>query len=146
MTESSAVVIDAAVGIFQVIADPLSDKVDACWTNWFQEGIRVCAPRFWLNESTSVLHKIFMQNLIGEERAREALAALLSLRVELFEADEAACRAAFNWASQLSQSQADHGVYLALAEKLDASFWTADHHLVNRARQIGVDWVNWIGE
>ncbi|HEY5571595.1 MAG TPA: type II toxin-antitoxin system VapC family toxin [Anaerolineales bacterium] len=145
MTRSASVVIDAGIGVFQVIADPLSHQVDARWSDWIREGVVVCAPRLWLNETTSVLHKIFMQNIISEERALEALEALLGLGVELYEADTESCRQAFAWASRLGQHQAYDGFYLALAVKLSALFWTTDQRLVNRARQLGIDWVNWIG-
>lgn len=146
MTRSSAVVIDAGVGILQVIADPLSDQVDARWNEWVREAVSVCAPRLWLNEATSVLYKIFKQNLVSEDRGREAFDALLDLNVELYEADTEACRQAFDWATRLNQYQAYDGFYLALAEQLDAPFWTTDRRLVNRARQIGVNWVFWVGE
>lgn len=145
MIRSSVVVIDAGVGIHQVVVDPLSEKVDALWTGWIHEGMRVCAPRLWLNETTSALHKIFMQKLISETRAQEALEALLSLSVELFDVDAEACRAAFRWATRLNQYQAYDGFYLALAEQLNATFWTTDQRLVNRAHQLGIGWVNWIG-
>ena len=145
MTESS-VVIDAGVGVSQVIADSLSEKVDARWSGWIQEGVRVCAPRLWLNETTSVVHKIFMQKLLGEERAMEALEALLGLSVELHDADAETCRQAFTWATRLAEYQAYDGFYLALAAKLDVPFWTTDQHLVNRAHQLGASWVFWVGE
>ena len=146
MTRSSAVVIDAGVGVFQVIADPLSEKVDVRWSGWIEEGVSVCAPRLWLNETTSVLHKIYMKKLLTEERAMEALEALLGLSIELYDADTEACRQAFAWSTRLTQHQAYDGFYLALAEKLDVPFWTTDLHLVNRAHQLGVSWVFWVGE
>jgi predicted nucleic acid-binding protein len=146
MTRRSAVVIDAGVGILQVIADPLSEKADSHWSAWIRAGIRVCAPKLWLSETTSALHKIFMQNLISESRAREALEALLNLNIELHDVDVETCVAAFNWATSLNQYSAYDGFYLTLAEKLGAPFWTTDQRLVNRSRQLGVTWVNWIGE
>lgn len=146
MTRSSAVVIDAGVGIYQVIADPLSEKVDMRWANWIQQGVNVCAPRLWLNEVTSVLHKIYMQKLLSEERAREALDALFGLSIELYDTDSESCRQAFVWATRLGQYQAYDGFYIALAEKLDVPFWTTDQRLVNRAHQLNISWVHWIGE
>jgi predicted nucleic acid-binding protein len=146
MIKSSVAVIDASIGIFQVVADPVSEKVDARWTSWARGGIQVCAPRLWLNETTSVLHKLFMQNQISEAMAQEALDALLGLKVELYDADEEMCRTASNWATHLNQYQAYDGFYLALAGRLEAPFWTSDKRLMNRAQQIGVDWVYWIGD
>lgn len=146
MTRSSAVVIDAGMGIFQVIADPFSERVDALWSDWIREGIIVCSPTLWRNETTSVLHKVFMQHLISEEKAVEALEVLSGLGVELHDADAETSRQAFTWATRLGQYQAYDGFYLALAEKLNAPFWTTDQRLVNRAHQLGITWVKWIGE
>jgi predicted nucleic acid-binding protein len=87
-----------------------------------------------------------MQNLVSEARAKQALEALFDLNLVLFEADEEVCRAAFDWSTRLSQFSAYDGFYLALAEQLGAPFWTTDQRLVNRARQIGIRWANWIGE
>jgi predicted nucleic acid-binding protein len=62
------------------------------------------------------------------------------------------CRPAFAWASRLEQHTTydagckEHSFYLALAERLGASLWSADQRLVNRAHQLGADWVHWIGE
>lgn len=145
MTSSSSVVIDAGVGVLQVVPDPLSDRVEARWSAWVQEGIGVCAPRLWLNETTSALHKIFMQRLISEEIVLQALEAILGLGVELYDEDAETCRQAFDWATRLGQYATYDGTYLALAEKLDAPFWTTDQRLVNRVRQLGMTWVYWIG-
>lgn len=146
MPKSSTVVIDAGIGIFQVIDDPFSDLVANLWIGWIQDDLTVCAPTLWLNETTSILHKIYMQKLISEERSWEALEALLNLSIEFVTADTEMCRKAYQWASQLNQNQAYDSFYLALAEKLDAEFWTTDQRLVNRARQINIDWAHWIGE
>ena len=144
--KSSAVVIDAGLGILQVIADPRSGRSEMLWSRWIEDGVEVCAPRLWLHETTSALQKIYMQRIIGLEIARQALEALLSLNVTFYDADPETCRAAFHWATRLNQYPAYDGYYLALAEQLNSAFWTTDQRLVNRVRQLGVSWVNWIAE
>jgi predicted nucleic acid-binding protein len=146
MAKSSIVVIDAGVGVLQVIAGPLSAAVDTRWNGWVQESVSVCAPHLWLYETTSVVHKIFKQKQVSEGRTREALNALLDLSVELHAPDAETCELAFEWATRLDQYSAYDGFYLALAHKLNASFWTTDQRLANRIRQIGFDWVHWAGE
>jgi predicted nucleic acid-binding protein len=140
------VVIDPGVGVFQVIPGPLSANVEQRWVGWIRDGVNVCAPRLWLNEVTSVLHKIYKQNLIREEKAVEALDVLLGLSVYLYEADPDSCRKAFAWANRLDQYQTYDGFYMALAEQLDAPFWTTDQRMVNRAHQLGISWVYWVGD
>ena len=146
MIKSSAVIIDAGIGVLQVVAEPLSGRAESLWSRWIQDGLDVCAPRLWLHEATSALHKIYMQRMISEEIARQALEGLLGLNVTFYDDDPESCRAAFGWATRLNQYQAYDGYYLALAEKLNSLFWTTDQRLVNRVRQLGVSWVHWIGE
>lgn len=144
--KSSAVVIDAGLGVLQVIADPRSGRAEMLWSRWIQDGLEVCAPRLWLHEATSALHKIYMQRIISDEIAQQGLEALLSLNVEFYDADPESCRVAFHWATRLNQYPAYDGYYLALAEKLNSAFWTTDQRLVNRVQQLGVSWVHWVGE
>ena len=144
--KSSAVVIDANIAIFQVIEGPVSAKVEKCWSDWIDEDRNICAPRLWLNEITSVLHKIVSLNSIDKDHATEALEKLLGLGVELYTEDADSCRRAFTWASLMNQRQAYDGFYLALAEQLQAEFWTADRRMANTTRNLGVEWVHWVGE
>jgi predicted nucleic acid-binding protein len=145
-TKSSVIVIDAGLGVLQVAADRLSERAELLWTRWIQDGIEVCAPHLWLYEATSVIHKIYMQHMIGEDIAQQALEALLGLNVTFYDDNPETCRGAFHWATRLNQYPAYDGYYLALAEQLNAAFWTTDHRLVSRARQLGISWVHWVGE
>lgn len=144
--KSSIVVIDAGVGVLQVIAAPLSGRAEMRWSRWIQDGVEVCAPRLWLYEATSALHKIYMQRIINEKIAQQALEALLGLNVAFYKADLETCRMASRWATRLNHHAAYDGYYLALAETINAAFWTTDQRLVNRGRQLGASWVHWIGE
>jgi predicted nucleic acid-binding protein len=144
--KSSAVVIDAGLGILQVIADPRSGEAENLWSRWIDEGLEVCAPSLWLHEATSVLHKIYMQHLIREESSQKALEALLSLDLTLYDPTPESCKAAYHWSTRLNQHSAYDGFYLVLAERLDCTFWTTDQRLANRARQLGVTWVHCLGE
>jgi len=56
------------------------------------------------------------------------------------------CERAFDWATRLNQRLVNDSFFLALSEKLDAEFWTADRRLVNGALQVEVEWVRWMGE
>ena len=60
--------------------------------------------------------------------------------------DKPLYHAALDWADKLRQSKAYDAAYLALAESLNAEFWTADQRLVNATRALNIDWVKWIGD
>jgi len=79
-------------------------------------------------------------------QGRAALEDIFALQVQILPITEAIGRSAFDWAERLNQARAYDALYLALAESLPAELWTADRRLVDRARQIGVTWVRWIGE
>jgi predicted nucleic acid-binding protein len=143
---SSSVVIDASTAIWLVLEGPLTKQVEGLWDGWIRSGERICAPRLWLNEVTSVIHKVFMLKGIGESKAQMALDAALALGVDLYTEDPVLCRNAFRWATLLKQTAAYDGFYLALAEQLDAMFWTADRSLHNQARQAGARWVHRLSE
>ena len=140
------VVVDASVSVWQVLGSPFADKIDTLWKSWVQEGIKVCAPQLWLNEVTSAIHKVCMKKQVSEKNAREALEAVLSLGIELYDQDIDLCRKAFDWATKLNHLAAYDSFYVALAQRLNAELWTADESLYKRSNQIGVTCVRWIGE
>jgi hypothetical protein len=36
--------------------------------------------------------------------------------------------------------------YVAIAELMNAELWTADKRLYHGIKQVGIEWVHWIGE
>jgi hypothetical protein len=46
--KSSQVVIDAGLGVLQVIADSRSGQAEALWSRWIQDDLEVFAPHLWL--------------------------------------------------------------------------------------------------
>lgn len=55
-------------------------------------------------------------------------------------------RQALAWAERLGQIRAYDAFYLALTEGEDATLWTGDGRLADRARQLGVEWVQFLAE
>ena len=146
MLTSSVVVVDCSIAVYVVLEYPLSSQVEGLWKSWIEADVKIIAPRLWLNEVTSAIHKVYMLKRISEESALDALNAILSLGVELFDEDNGLCLNAFAWATRLEQLPAYNSFYLALAEQSNAAFWTADKRLAHGARQLGAAWVRWIGE
>ncbi len=135
------IVIDANIGIHTVLETPLSDIVASTWDLWRQEKAEVVAPNLWLNEVTSVIHRIHMMGEISEEVALKALDTAFNLDLDWIAETPELCRSAFHWASQFGQFAAYDGFYLALADQLEAEFWTVDKRLAIRSQQVGIDWV-----
>ena len=140
------IVIDANVGVHTVLDTPLNDQIDATWDFWRQKSAALYVPSLWLNEITSVIHRVHMMGEISEQKALEALNTALQLDLEIVHETEDLCVSAFQWASRLGQHAAYDGFYLALSEQLEAEFWSLDQRMVNRTQQIGVSWAHWMGE
>ena len=140
------VVIDANVGVHTVLDTKLNDHIEAAWEFWSNQRATLYVPGLWLNEVTSVIHRVHMLGEISEEKAINALSTVLSLDLEIIRETEELCLSAFEWASRLGQHAAYDGFYLALSEDLGAEFWSVDQRLVSRANQVGVTWTHAIRE
>lgn len=86
-----------------------------------------------------------MRARISPESARMALDAAFSLSVEIVSEDAALCYRAYWWAEQLGQMAVYDALYLALAERLEATFHTADQALAERCRRMGVEFIQLLG-
>ena len=138
-------VIDASLAVNTVLS--LSDSLKSFWDRADQEQITPCAPRLWLSETTSAIRSLLSQKQITVDEAEQALRTIHSLQVEILDEDEELCLRAFELAGKLKQLKVYDAIYLALAEKLVADFWTADERLANRCRKdLKLSWVYSLSE
>jgi predicted nucleic acid-binding protein len=110
---------------------------------WLQDGHELVAPALWLYEITSALCKAVHFRELTPEEGDRALALARSLGVELISPDSDQARAAFHWTIRLNRAAAYDSFYLALAERLQCTLWTADRNLCNAVDQ---PWVRYAGE
>lgn len=142
---SRLVVVDANVAVHAVLETDFSPLAERAWVAWKEEDADTCAPRLWLYEVTSAIHRIYMLRQIREEQALAALDIAFGLGVQLVP-DDGLAHQAFQWATRLRRLATYDCFYLALAEHLAAEFWTADGPLANASQQAGLRWVRWVGE
>ncbi|MDQ5824335.1 MAG: type II toxin-antitoxin system VapC family toxin [Chloroflexota bacterium] len=145
---SPALVVDASLAVWAVLPPMQDEGVDAlgAFVKWHSEGRRLVAPMIWLGEATSTIRRAVYLKRISEHKGPEAISKIFALDIETIPADESLCKAALGWATRLQQVRAYDAFYLALAERLQTEFWTADKRLANAAQQLGVNRVHWIGE
>lgn len=146
MDNSSLAIIDASLAIYSVINTPMTLQAENVMGYFQKNRVRLYAPSLWWYEVTSVVHKYLHDGILTEAFAQDTLTILFNLAINRIEEDDILCRSAFDWAARLAQKPAYDSFYIAAAETLGADFWTADQRLVNRAHQLGVDWVHWMGE
>jgi predicted nucleic acid-binding protein len=144
--KNSAVVVDSNLAVLAVVDSDLSPLASRVWARLIAAGASFFAPGLWAYETTSVIRKFNAAGKITEAEAGQALAILNQMPVELIPDSLKLRQSALGWAVRLRQKAAYDGFYLAAAEQLGAELWTADQALVNNARQVGADWVHWIGE
>ena len=77
------------------------------------------------------------------EDSRDARDALLVYDIQ-YHVDEELLKRAYELATDFNRPTAYDSQYLAVAERLNCDFWTADQRLFNAVReQLG--WVKWVG-
>jgi predicted nucleic acid-binding protein len=143
---SKKIVIDANIAARAVVR--LADSVIylALLEKWHEEYASIFAPAFWEAEVVSVIRQYVYRKEITPPRAHDAIDDFFDLRVEVVPLDKDLCQRALDWAEAIGQSKVYDSLYLALAERLNADFWTADRRLANAARAAGAKWVHWAGE
>jgi predicted nucleic acid-binding protein len=138
-------VIDANLAINTALN--LSESLERFWERLNQDQITPCAPRLWMSETTSAVRTYLAQKQINAAEAQQALLTIHALGVEIIDEDKALCLRALELAGMLGQSKAYDAFYLAVAEKMETDFWTADQRLYNRCRNdLGLEWIHWINE
>jgi predicted nucleic acid-binding protein len=80
--------------------------------------------------------------LIPSEDAQRMVEDLLALDFQRVAPTPELHQAALIWAGKIGQSKVYDAQYLALAESLDAEFWTADQRLVHSLQGMEVNWVH----
>ncbi len=140
------VVVDANVLVALSVSVSYSQAASARLKIWLEGGVALFAPSFWSYEAVSAIRKFVAKGELTQEQALGAVSRLLSLGVREVEPSWELHQKALDWAQRLDHFVAYDGAYLAVAEHLEAAFWTADRPLVEKARELDVDWIHLIGE
>ena len=142
----SAIVVDANVAVRAVL--PVGEKASILerFASWHQSRGEIYAPEILLPEVVTVIRRGTYDQWITEADGQVAIEDVFRLGIQIVPSDVSLCQAALAWATRLGQSKAYDGFYLSAAERKGAELWTADEKLYNRARQVGVAWVHWVGE
>ena len=138
------VVVDANILIAFGLADePLHTQAHRILSAWQTSGERLTAPRLFRSEITAVVRKAVYQERITPEHGRTMLAQLLIYPVEFHE-DDGLLKEAYELAVCFNRPRAYDTQYMALAERLNCDFWTADERLVN-STQSQFSHIRWLG-
>lgn len=137
----TAVVIDANLAVALLVERPWSAVAERQMLAWKSQKVRLCAPALWPSEVVSALRKAVHLHLVDHEDALKLISAMDAWNIEIYLPDAALNCNALIWAERLGQMVAYDAQYLALAERLNADFYTADRRLFNRCQEMGVQFV-----
>ena len=143
---SKNIVVDANLTAATVTPIRGLEMAENLFIHWAQDECSLYAPEWWLAEVISVLRQQVYRKLISPARAKDAVAHVFSIEVKMVPVDIALCQRALEWAETIHHSKIYDSIYLALAERLGADFWTADKKLVDAVGAVGAKWVKWAGE
>lgn len=119
------VVVDASVVLKLLLPEEGAQRVRQLWRGWVERDTEVAAPFLLAYEVTAVLRDKVFRGELSPEAGDAAFAAFRSQQVSLLHPDgieETAWALAKEWKLPTSYD----ATYLALAELLDYSLWTAD--------------------
>lgn len=140
------IVVDANIITAILVPLPYSPQATRKLVEWQNLDVTLTAPALLEYELTTTLRKATVTGIITSEEAVQAIEAFANLNIEVIVPTLTLHEAALRWSERLHQSVAYDAHYLALAEQLGATLWTADRRLANGVKQTGVTWLHWIGE
>lgn len=138
------IVIDANILIaFALTDEPLHIQASQVLLGWQAASTQLAAPRLFRSEVTAVMRKAVYQQRIAHDQGRSLLARRLVDPIEFYEDDDLLA-SAYELAQRFKRPRAYDSQYMALAERLNSEFWTADETLYNSI-QSKFSPIRWLG-
>lgn len=143
---SSIVVVDTSIVIKWVLNEPDSAMALALLTKWSSNGTAIHAPALLIYELTNALYQHMRKNDETLDEAKQALVDAFLIDLELDSSlDIALSMRAMEFAHQHKLPATYDPHYLALAERENCEYWTADKRLWNAVKG-KLHWVRWLGD
>ncbi len=127
---TSYTVLDSGVLLATVQTETYTEHAKTLINQLAQRQVQLIAPTLLQYEFVSVARKWVYRELTTPEKAKAALDTLLHYPVTMF-VDEALLRRAYELAAEHNRPTAYDAQYLAVAERYQCDFWTADERLYN---------------
>lgn len=144
MSPAPEICVDASLAVKVVVAESDSDKADALFDQWANEGKQLIALLFFDVETDSILRqKAAVRKELTSEQAGAAFAKLRALPIQQVSVPAQRQRA-WKIATEFGFTTVYDATYLALAELRGCEFWTADERLFNAVKD-KLFFVKWLG-
>ena len=137
-------VVDASIVLKAILPNPEIERCQSALAQLNDQELVV--PALWVYEVTSTLAKAVHFHQLSEEESKAVLHQVFTLDVKIIPPDEVQSSLALDWTLRLKRASAYDSFYLAIADALEADFWTADQRLFNALKDLKPDWLHWTGE
>ena len=135
-------VLDSNICASLVLPLPYSNQALRYINTWKTAKDELIVPMLWEYEVVSILRKAVFGKVLRPDQARDSLQRIFALNPTRIAPTAELHQQTMEWAARLNQASAYDAHYLAVAEAMNAEFWTADGRLCSRAQQLGLDWVH----
>ena len=143
---SDMVVVDTSVALKWVIVEPDSNLAVQLLEEWNNREILIIAPALLAYEITNALYQRVRRSDISFERCKQALMGFTSVSIEFdFSQDFSLSSRAAELANLYNLPATYDAHYLALAEREQCEFWTADKRMWNSIKG-KLSWVRWLAD
>ncbi len=142
MNNSLTICVDAGLVVRRIVI-PQDVAIQAIWEQWAASLTHLTAPTLLRYEVTNAVYQYQKTGALSAVAARQALRTAFVLPLRLIE-DADLSSEALAMAGRFALPAAYDAHYLALAERLGATFVTTDQRLVN-AVQSALPWVRMAG-
>jgi predicted nucleic acid-binding protein len=140
------VVVDASLALKWVLKEPDSSDAEALLLKWQKQGTEIHSPALLTYEIANILYQNVRKGMITMEEASASISDIFStgLRVN-FSRDATLHRRALELAAYFHLPAAYDPQYLALAERKECEFFTADTRMW-RAVKDQLSWVHLLSD
>jgi predicted nucleic acid-binding protein len=128
----NVVVVDTSIVIKWIIDEPDSDIAMTLLVKWISEGTTIIAPLLLAYEVANVLYQRLHKGLITLDETEQLLTYVLLKAIDLdISQSHILSIRAIKLSHQFSLPAVYDAHYLALAERENCQYWTADKRLLN---------------
>lgn len=143
---NNVVVVDASLALKWVLAEPDSGIAIMLLDHWTSEGTDVIAPALFAYEVTNTLYRQVVSGKITYNEAEQGLIDLFFTGILLkFFLYEDVSSHAMELAHRFKLPATYDAHYLALAQRENCQYWTADTRLWNAVKG-KLSWVRWFSD
>lgn len=139
----SYVVLDSGIFLATIMNEPFTSNSKRLIADLVLANMQIVVPALFHYKVVATLRKWLYRGMISLPDAIFAREELLT-RTLIYILDFSLLRRAFDLATQYNRPTAYDSQYLAVAERYNCEFWTADEKLYNAIRQQN-PYIRWIG-